>query len=54
MLKRTLNVAEPRAVYSAAMQMADFGAPPSTISISINQVSPTEGSGLTLTGVLDV
>jgi hypothetical protein len=53
-LKRTLAVTESRAVYSAAMQMADFGAPPSEISISINQVSPTDGLGFTLTGVLNV
>jgi hypothetical protein len=53
-LRRTLAVTEPRAVYSAAMQAADFGAPPSTISISINQVSPTDGLGFTLTGVLNV
>jgi hypothetical protein len=53
-LKRTLSVAAPSALYTAAQQTADFGGPPSTISISINQVSPTEGSGFTLTGVLDV
>jgi hypothetical protein len=53
-LKRTLRVAEPRAVYIASEQTADFGGLPPTISISINQVSPTEGSGFTLTGVLDV
>ncbi len=49
---RTLTAASPSVVYSAAEQTADFGILPSEISVSISQVSPTEGPGLALTGTL--
>jgi hypothetical protein len=51
---RTLGVASPAATYAAADQTADFGALPDTISLSISQVSPTEGPGLAATGEFDV
>jgi hypothetical protein len=49
---RTLSAATPSVTYTAAQQVADFGSLPSDISVSISQVSPTEGPGLALTGTL--
>jgi hypothetical protein len=38
----------------AADQTSDFGSLPSTIHLSISQVSPTEGPGLATAGEFDV
>ena len=46
---RTLSAGSPSALYAAADQTADFGSLPDTISVSISQVSPTEGPGLAAT-----
>jgi hypothetical protein len=51
---RTLTTTAPSVVYAAADQVADFGSLPSEISVSISQVSPTEGSGLAAASVLHV
>ncbi len=51
---RTFIVATPSVVYDAADQAADFGSPPSELSIRASQVSPTEGPGLAAEGVFDV
>jgi hypothetical protein len=51
---RTLGATSPAAIYAAADQTADFGSLPDTISLSISQVSPTEGPGLAATGEFDV
>ena len=49
---RTLSAATPAAVYLEADQIADFGAPPSTIRVRVSQVSPTEGPGLAAESIL--
>ena len=51
---RTLMVATPAATYAAADQVADFGSLPSAITLSISQVSPTEGPGLAAAGEFHV
>jgi hypothetical protein len=51
---RRLTAIAPSVVYPAAEQVADFGFLPTEISVSIHQVSPTEGPGLTLTSALHV
>ncbi|MFM9943199.1 MAG: glycoside hydrolase/phage tail family protein [Hyphomicrobiaceae bacterium] len=44
-LKRTLAATTPTATYSAAAQIADFGAPQSTLTVRITQLSATHGRG---------
>jgi hypothetical protein len=44
-VKRTLTVTSPAATYTAAQQTADFGAPQSSISLRIFQISATRGRG---------
>lgn len=51
---RTFETTTPAATYSAAEQVADFGAPPETITFDISQVSPTEGPGLAATATFHV
>jgi hypothetical protein len=42
---RTLSVTAPACAYSAAHQTADFGAPQSTLSVAVYQISATYGRG---------
>ena len=43
---RTIAAATPSAIYPAADQFADFGAPPATFSVAVRQVSAVAGPGL--------
>lgn len=52
--KRTVDVPVPHFIYTAAEQLADFGGSPAALTISVSQVSPTEGPGLAITRVLYV
>ena len=45
-VRRTLSVFEPRAVYTAAEQIADFGAAPAMIDFAVHQLSATHGRGI--------
>ena len=51
---RIIDAGAPTATYAAADQVADFGSLPSSISIAIRQVSPTEGPGLAASRVINV
>ena len=51
---RTLTSAAPSALYTSADQVADFGELRSEFSVSVSQISPTEGPGLTALDVLHV
>jgi hypothetical protein len=51
---RTLSIGTPTATYLTADQTSDFGSLPSTIHLSISQVSPTEGPGLATAGEFHV
>ncbi|EDX78910.1 hypothetical protein BBAL3_67 [Brevundimonas sp. BAL3] len=42
---RTLSVTTPTAIYTAAQQTADFGAPQASIAVRIYQMSATVGRG---------
>jgi len=42
---RTLNATEPTVLYPAAAEIADFGTPQSSLSVSIAQLSATVGRG---------
>jgi hypothetical protein len=42
---RTLSVSSPMAIYTAAQQAADFGAPQTTYTLRICQLSPLYGRG---------
>jgi hypothetical protein len=44
-VKRTLSATAPTAIYTAAEQTADFGAPQASISLRLYQLSPTRGRG---------
>ena len=44
-VKRTWEVASPAAIYAAADQIADFGAPPATLAIRVAQLSQRYGVG---------
>jgi hypothetical protein len=44
-VKRTLSASAPAATYAAAQQTADFGAPQSSVSLRIYQLSATRGRG---------
>ena len=44
-IKRTLAVTAPAASYTAAQQTADFGAPQSSLSVRVSQLSATFGRG---------
>jgi len=41
----TLDVSSPRALYAAAAEIADFGAPQTALTISVTQLSATAGRG---------
>ncbi|WP_332693590.1 baseplate multidomain protein megatron [Devosia sp.] len=47
---RTLETGTPAAIYAAADQASDFGAPPAAFTFSVAQVSPTLGAGHTASG----
>ena len=49
-LVRTLEVDTPTAVYDAADQATDFGAPPSFFDFTVSQLSPLYGDGHPGTG----
>jgi hypothetical protein len=42
---RAISVDSPAATYSAAAQIADFGAPPTSIVVRVAQLSSTYGAG---------
>ncbi len=42
---RTLSVTQPRALYAAADEMADFGSPQTSLSMRVMQLSATVGRG---------
>lgn len=44
-VRRTLAVSQPSAVYTAAMQAADFGGPQWQLSLAVYQVAPAFGRG---------
>ena len=44
-LKRTLSATSPSITYTAAQQTADFGAPQSSVSLRVYQISPVHGRG---------
>jgi hypothetical protein len=54
LLKRSWRVTEPRVVYSAAEQLADFGTVPSSISVTVSQLSELVGPGNLAGGVLTI
>ncbi len=51
-VKRTLSSAVPSVVYTAAQQIADFGAPQATVSLRICQLSGAGSRGMPLTAIL--
>ncbi len=53
-LKRTIAVAAPSATYASADQTADFGDLPDDLSVTVAQVSPTEGPGIATAQTLAV
>jgi hypothetical protein len=42
---RVFDVSTPAAAYGAALQLADFGAPPTSFDFTVAQVSPVLGAG---------
>ena len=51
-LKRTLSATSPTVTYTAAQQTADFGAPQSSVSCRVYQLSPVHGRGTPRPAVL--
>jgi hypothetical protein len=51
-VKRTLDAAEPGVLYPAAEEIADFGAPQSSLTVSIAQLSATVGRGFSANATL--
>ena len=51
-VRRTLTVLEPAAVYSAADQIADFGALPAAVTLRVHQMSNVWGRGTSRTAML--
>jgi hypothetical protein len=49
---RTLNATTPSALYTAADEIADFGAPQTSISVLVTQLSATVGVGFSATATL--
>jgi hypothetical protein len=45
-VKRTLSVATPSALYAAADEIADFGAPQASLSVRVTQLSAAVGRGI--------
>jgi hypothetical protein len=52
-VRRTLNSTQPLAVYTEAMQLADWGTLPSQVQVRIAQVSPVYGRGSAVFASLD-
>jgi hypothetical protein len=44
-VKRTLAVTSPAAIYTAAQQIADFGASQAAVSVRVHQMSAVVGRG---------
>jgi hypothetical protein len=51
---RSFDVAEPRALYAAAEELADFGAAQASLSVRVRQWSALAGPGRPLEAVVDV
>jgi hypothetical protein len=49
---RTISTTSPTVTYTAAEQIADFGAPQSTIRIRVQQISDTVGRGIAREAIL--
>jgi hypothetical protein len=49
---RTISTTSPTAIYTAAEQSADFGAPQSTIRVRVHQISDTVGRGIAREAIL--
>jgi hypothetical protein len=49
---RTISTTSPTATYTAAEQIADFGAPQSTIRVRVHQISDTVGRGIAREAIL--
>jgi hypothetical protein len=49
---RTLNATTPTALYAAADELADFGAPQTSLSVRVTQLSATVGAGFATTANL--
>jgi hypothetical protein len=49
---RTLETAVPEALYASADELADFGAPQSSLSVRVAQLSPVAGAGHARAAVL--
>jgi len=52
--RRVLEMTSPSALYTAALEIADFGAPQSALSLSIFQLSAVIGRGFPLSATLPV
>jgi hypothetical protein len=51
---RTLSATSPTVLYAASAELADFGAPQSSLSVQIYQISSRVGRGFPLTATLTV
>ena len=49
---RSLAVTQPSAFYSAAAEIADFGAPQPNLAVRVSQLSATVGAGIPAHAVL--
>lgn len=51
---RRIETTTPGAIYPAAMQAADFGAPPSALDVSVRQISAVVGPGVEARGLIAI
>lgn len=51
---RTLSAASPSILYPASQELADFGAPQTSLTVSLHQMSATAGRGFPRTATLSV
>jgi hypothetical protein len=51
-IKRTLNATTPSALYAATDEIADFGAPQTSLSVQVTQLSATVGAGFPAAAIL--
>jgi len=51
-IKRTLSVTTPTALYAAADEITDFGAPQTSLSVRVTQLSATVGAGFAAAATL--
>jgi hypothetical protein len=51
---RSIIVAAPMAFYASADELSDFGAPQSSLSVRVAQLSTTVGRGITAEAVLHI